>query len=79
MENIGLKLHQRLLMTTMVTLAAGRRAKLALRLDTFTEILTSPSKKLDFLLFYCYNKVTSKLFQQIDQDIIFLYNPAQAH
>ena len=64
MENIGLKLHQRLLMATMVTLAAVRRVKLALRLDTFMEILTSYSKKLDFLQFYCYNKVISKLFFQ---------------
>ena len=62
MENIGLKPHQRLLMVTMVTLAAGRRVKMALRLDTFMEILTYHSKKLDFLQFYCYNKVTSKLF-----------------
>ena len=62
LENIGLKPHQRLLMATIVTLAAGRRVKLALKLDTIMEILTSHSKKLDFLQFCCYNKVTSKHF-----------------
>ena len=51
-------------MATMVTLAAGRRVKLALSFDTFMEILTSHSKKLDVLQYYCYNKVTSKLFNK---------------
>ena len=38
MENTGLKLHQRLLIAAMVTLAAARRVKIALRMKIFWQI-----------------------------------------
>ena len=56
------KAFQKLLMATMVALAAPRKVKMALMLGRLFEILTSVDWIFDFLLFYCYNKTTSKLF-----------------
>ena len=53
---------QKLLMATMVALAASRKGKMALMLGKLLEILTSVGWIFDFLLFYCYNKAASKLF-----------------
>ena len=56
------KACQKLLMATMVALAVPRKVKMALMLGRLFEILTSVGWIFDFLLFYCYNKTTSKLF-----------------
>ena len=55
--------YQKLLMATMVAMAAARRVKTALMLENIFEILTPLGHENIFLLlFYWYNKTISKLF-----------------
>ena len=56
------KIPQRLLMVAMVTLAAGRRPKMALGLQKFFEILALFRGKSFFFQFNCYYKTIIKLF-----------------
>ena len=62
LENTGPKPLQRLLMVAMVTLAAGRRLKMALGLQKFFEILALFRRKSFFFQFNCYYRTIIKLF-----------------